>query len=284
MIAYPCSAQGLSTRVLEAGAGPAVVFVHGLGARADRWRHNLDAVAAAGYRCVAMDLPGHGFAAKSGDFPFSVPACASWLAALLDTLDIGPCALVGTSLGGYISAAIACAQPARVRALALVGTIGITSMGGEARAAIAARFGTVSREGIERKLNAVLFDRSLVTPAWIEEEWRINNSPGAQAAFARIAQYIADGIDDDVVGERLAGLGAGAPPIAVIWGREDRAVPVEVGHRARDLLRPAVYEEIPCAGHGPYLENPAAFNDILLRFLRSSGGHPPAAGGPRPAR
>lgn len=45
------------------------------------------------------------------------------------------------------------------------------------------------------------------------------------------------------------------------------AVPLSVGHRARAVLQPAVYEEMPATGHGPYLENPAVFNGILQAFL-----------------
>lgn len=264
---YLCAAEGLETRVLDVGQGPAVVFVHGLGARADRWRHNLEPIAQGGYRCVAIDLPGHGFASKSGAFQFSVPNCARWLAGILDQLGIQRCTLVGTSLGGFIASLIACESPDRVSALALVGTLGIVPMGSEARTAISSRFGTVTREGIERKLNTVLFNSKLVTPGWIEEEWRINNSLGAHEAFASIAQYIKDGIDGDVVGERLAGLSR-RPPIAVVWGSEDRAVPLEVGRRVRDFLRPEVYEEIPETGHGPYLEKPDVFNELLVAFLR----------------
>lgn len=270
---YLCAAQGLETRVLDAGEGPPVVFVHGLGARADRWRHNLESIASNGYRCVAIDLPGHGFADKSGAFQFGVPNCARWLAAILDQLGIQRCTLVGTSLGGFIASFIACEVPDRVSALVLVGTLGIVPMGSEARAAISSRFGTVTREGIERKLNTVLFDPKRVTPDWIEEEWRINNSVGAHEAFAVIAQYIKDGIDDDVVGERLREHPR-KPAIAVIWGSEDRAVPLEVGHRVRDLLGPEVYEEIPETGHGPYLEKPEAFNELIVGFLKAFSGNP----------
>jgi len=267
MINYLCAAGGVQTRVLEAGSGPAVVFVHGLGARADRWRSNLAPIAASGYRCLAVDLPGHGFATKSAAFPFSAPNCARWLVALLDTLGIERFALVGTSLGGFISGQIACEATERVRAVALVGAIGIVPLGADARATISARFGTVTREGVERKLRTVVFDPALATQAWIEEEWRINNSQGAHEAFARIADYFREAVDDDVVGQALARQ-AGRPPVAVVWGQEDRAVPLEVGHRARDLLRPELYAEIPRTGHAPYLEDPRAFNELITGFLR----------------
>ena len=61
IISYPLEAGGVQTRVLECGTGgDTVVFMHGVGARADRWRSNLGPFAEAGYRCLAIDLPGHG--------------------------------------------------------------------------------------------------------------------------------------------------------------------------------------------------------------------------------
>lgn len=127
----------------------------------------------------------------------------------------------------------------------------------------------------------MLFDPGLVTPAWIEEEWRINNSPGAHEAFACIADYIRDGIDDDVMGGRLAAMDDRRHSTAIIWGREDMAVQVDVGHRCRDLLKPALYQEIPETGHGPYLEKPEVFNELLIGFLARKGVYPPASAAQR---
>lgn len=268
MITYPLALGDRYTRVLEHGTGPVtIVLVHGLGARADRWRRNIGPLAEAGYRCVAFDLPGHGFASKDGDFDFTALNCARFVTDLVTELDIGRAVLVGTSMGGYIAAHMACTGLARLEAIALVGTIGIVPMGLDARQTLGARFGGVTRDGIERKLRNVMFDDATeVTPEFVDEEWRVNNGPGAHAAFARISRYIAEEIDDDVVGERLAAL-PDRPPIAVIWGRDDRAIPLSVGHACRDLLRPELFAEIPDAAHAPYFERPDAFNALLLDFL-----------------
>ncbi|MBT5047980.1 MAG: alpha/beta fold hydrolase [Rhodospirillaceae bacterium] len=268
MNVYPLEMGPMQTRVLEAGTGPETLFfIHGLGARADRWRANLPALAEQGFRCIAVDLPGHGFATKSGDFDFTVPNCADLMLGLLDTFDIERAALIGTSLGGYIAATMACGAPERVSHLMLVGTLGIVPMGQEARDRLSSRFGTVTRDGIEGKLRTVLHhDDRHFSEAWLDEEWRINNSPGAHEAFARIADYIKSGIDNDVVGDRLASLSA-APPTAIVWGTEDKAVPPSVGEASRDVLKPALYELIPETGHCPYFEEPEKFNRMVTGFV-----------------
>ena len=199
-IEYPLGVSGLHTRVIEAGAGErAVLFVHGLGARADRWRRNLEVFAESGYRAIAIDLPGHGFASKRHDFDYSVPGFAAFVREVLAALELRSAALVGTSLGGHVSAYLACQSPANVRALVLVGALGLVPIGPEAGAAIRDGVRATGRADVERKLRFVLHDPAAITPEWVEEEWRINNSPGAAEAFARLGDYVAGGIDEHQV-------------------------------------------------------------------------------------
>lgn len=269
MIAYPLGVAAWRTRVLEAGSGDrAVVFLHGLGARADRWRASLDAFADAGYHCYAPDLPGHGFADKGPGFDYSVPGLARFVGSILDALGIGATVLVGTSLGAQVAGWLAAARPHQVRALVLVGATGLVPLTRPEREAIARSVRDTSREGTERKLGFVVEDRGLVSREWIEEEHRINTSPGAAETFDRFASYLlADtGIVADGVAERLAGLGSQIPTL-LVWGTEDRVVPLSVGEAAARLLPDARLVVIEGAGHLPYLERAATFNTAVLEFL-----------------
>lgn len=283
MIAYPLGVGATRTRALEAGSGAAVLFIHGLGARADRWRRNLDALAVLGYRCVALDLPGHGFADKGDGFPYGVPGYAQFVHECMRSLEISQAAIVGTSLGGHIGAYLACQRPEAVSALVLVGTVGLAPLGAEVRGQIADNIGDTSREGITRKLRYVLADHSLITREWIEEEYRINNSPGAGQAFARLASYFRDdaGIDRDTVGDRLAS-SSGRVPLLLVWGKADTVVPVAAGEKgAASLGVPLVTLE--GVGHLPYLERADQFNRVVGAFLgralaRESTGRAPAGG------
>lgn len=269
MIAYPVRVGAVRTRVLEAGTGPrALVFVHGLGARADRWRRNLDPLAAAGYHCYALDLPGHGFADKGPDFPYGVPAFTAFVGDLIAGRGIETAALVGTSLGGHVAASLAAERPAMVRALVLVGATGLAPLGEAERAAIARNVRDTSREGSERKLRFVLADHALLTRDWVEEEWRCNSSPGADEAFERLARYFVapDGIVRHGLDDRLAALGARIPTL-LVWGKGDQVVPLAVGEQALARLPGARFATIEPAGHLPYLERADEFNRIVTEFL-----------------
>jgi len=270
-IAYPLEAPleagGILTRVIEAGTGPAVLFVHGLGARADRFAGTVERIGAAGYRAIACDLPGHGFAQKGAGCPTDVPALAAFVTAVLDRLEVGSASLVGTSLGAHIVGYAAAKAPARFPKLCLIGALGIVPLAAETAETIRRNVKASSREQIYGKLKYVMADPAMLTDELVEEEWRINNSPGALASFTAIGDYLVDGIGNDYV---AAALRAAYRPedVLLVWGGADNVVPLAVGEACREALGGAELVVISGAGHAPYAEQPEAFDARLLAFLR----------------
>ncbi|HEX9244803.1 MAG TPA: alpha/beta fold hydrolase, partial [bacterium] len=95
--------DGTRIRYIDAGAGPAVVLIHGFAASMYAWRHTIPPLVAAGYRVVAFDDRGFGFS----DRPATGYANADYVrlvVALLDTLRIPDAVLIGHSMGGEIAA------------------------------------------------------------------------------------------------------------------------------------------------------------------------------------
>ena len=99
--------------------GPAIVFVHGAVMTRAQWRLQVDHFAGAGYRCVSVDLPGHGTLA---DRAFTLDDAVAHVIHAIDTEAGGRAILVGLSLGGYVSMTVAGLHPERVRALVLAGS------------------------------------------------------------------------------------------------------------------------------------------------------------------
>jgi pimeloyl-ACP methyl ester carboxylesterase len=268
-IQYPLAVGTGTTRIIEAGSGPVVMFAHGLGARCDRWRGTVERIADRGYRAIAWDLPGHGFASRDPDGPADVPMLAAHMLALMDTLDIADCVATGTSLGAHIVAYAACQAPTRIRALALVGALGIVPIDQEVAETISRNVRASRREQFAGKLNFVLHDPTTVTEAMIEEEWRTNTAPGTIEGFGRFGDYLTTRIANDYVASRVKGL---FPPnrVLLLWGAEDRAVPLSVGRACREALGGPALAIIPDANHCPYFEQPAAFDAALLPFLATA--------------
>lgn len=266
-INYPLPVGAGVTRIIEAGSGPAVLFSHGLGARADRWRGTVERIADLGYRAIAWDLPGHGFASKEPNGPSDVPALADYELSVMDALGVADAVLVGTSLGAHIAAYAGCRAPHRVHALGLVGALGIVPIEQAVAETINRNVRVSQRELFSGKLSFVLHDPAMVTETLIEEEWRMNSAPGVIEAFGRLGDYLTTRIANDYVAAQCKAL---FPPdkLLLIWGAEDRAVPLSVGYQCRDALGGPELAIIPGANHCPYLEQPAAFDAALVPFLR----------------
>ena len=139
---YPAGAEAVAARhitlpggervfVAEAGRpdGLPVLLCHGWGACVFGWSGILPALAAAGYRAIAVDLRGHG-RSDGGDpaTAYTSAAMATQLAAIVDTLGIDRPAIVGHSMSGRIALQYALDHPGRVRALALLAPIGVGSL------------------------------------------------------------------------------------------------------------------------------------------------------------
>ncbi len=263
--------DGVTIRLIQAGGGAGsrepVVFLHGVGARADRWSNNLLACADTGRWAVAIDFPGHGYSTKGRSPDLSVPGFADYVRRVCEVLGARRVHLVGTSLGGHVGAAIAAAEPEFVLTLTLVGPIGITPESTSVRDGLARAISDVTRSGITGKLHRLMYDDSLVTPGWIDDEWAINNSDGAADSFAVLADYFDGNYNDDAIGSALR---SAAPqlPCLLVWGADDELVPVTQADAVLRLLPDgARLHIISDAGHAPYLECPAHFNRALLDFL-----------------
>jgi pimeloyl-ACP methyl ester carboxylesterase len=268
MIHYPMAVGPTITRVIEAGApdAPAILLVHGLSSRADRWVRNIDALAAAGFRVIAADLPGHGFATKDPTQDHTIGGYANFVLGLLDALRLERVTLVGTSLGGHIVAMAATRQPRRVERMMMIGSTGLVPSNPERARSFGDWILHLTPESHRPRLERVFSDRSLATDAMVREDVLINTSPGAAACFERFIDYMAGDFNNDLVLERLPAI-ADRVPLLLFWGEDDSSVSVEIGRAARARLPKARLIVVQGLNHTPYYENPRLFNEVLLKFI-----------------
>ena len=111
-------ANGVSLHVVEAGHGPAVLFVHGFPDTWRGWRRQMEAVVAAGYRAVSLDMRGYGESAKPNDpLAYTVFQSVGDLIGVLDALDVAQVVLVGHDFGAAIAWSAAMMRPDRFSAV-----------------------------------------------------------------------------------------------------------------------------------------------------------------------
>jgi 2-hydroxy-6-oxonona-2,4-dienedioate hydrolase len=247
-----------------------MICIHGIGSHAGWWRRNLQQLGAQGYRVIAPDLPGHGFAAASPGWPLNIDGFRDFILQLGDALAVDhPVVLVGHSLGGHVAAAAAIHQPDLISRLVLVAPTGITAMGEARLRATQERQSDLSREAIAAKLRFAIADPEVVTEDWIDEDVRINNGPGAVLTLRTVAAYLGSSLDDHLIGAGLAEFAKRVPTL-LVWGDADRSVPIEIGREARTVVKAARFAVLHGAAHVPHYELPTAFAQVVQAFLAGS--------------
>ncbi len=265
-ISYPVTVDGLSTRIVESGSGDRVLLcLHGVGSRADRFVPVMPHLVAAGFRVMAVDLPGHGLAGKPADFGYRPRDFARFVAGVLDVLGLRNVTVLGTSLGGQVAATLACDRPELVAELVLIGTMGIVPMD---RAAMVApeKVSDGSPQAVRTKLTFLMSSAEQVVDAWVREESQINSSFGAREALQKAAQALNEDSVSDLQTERLQAVRPGIP-ILLVWGEKDQWTPLPMGYRTHEALPSAQLRVMDNCGHAPYFENPAEFANIVQEFL-----------------
>lgn len=265
--------DGTTLRVLDAGTGPAVVFVHGLGASMYGWRGILRPALDAGYRVVAFDNRGFGFSERP-DSGYSNGAYVRLLVALLDSLGIPDAVLVGHSMGGAISAQFAIDHPERVRGLVLVGSAGYGVSEPwtlrVARVPLAGRLlsGLRGRWTVAQLLRSTFGDPSRVSERDVDQYYAAAALPRSTVALRGVFRKFRF---DDLRGR----LGRIQAPTLLIWGAQDRWIPLSRGQAMALELANGALVAVPGAGHDVHEERPDEVVPTLLAFLSAGLPRPP---------
>ncbi len=99
--------NGVKIHYVQAGQGPVVLLLHGLGSSLDTWRRNLEPLANAGFTVLAPDMPGHGDSEKPDDLDYGPRNAVDFTGQFLRALGVERASLVGNSAGGLVAALVA---------------------------------------------------------------------------------------------------------------------------------------------------------------------------------
>jgi 2-hydroxy-6-oxonona-2,4-dienedioate hydrolase len=251
--------------------GEVVVMLHGSGPGASGWANfnrNVEPFVAAGYRVVLMDCPGWSKSDPIVSTGSRSDLNARALKGLLDVLDIDKAHLVGNSMGGHSAVAFALANPQRIGKLVLMGggTGGVSSfvpMATEGIKLIGALYRDPTIENLKRMMNVFVYDTSALTEELYQT--RLTNMLARRdhlENFVKSAEANPKQFPD--AGHRLGEISA---PGLVIWGRDDRFVPLDTGLRLLAGMQNARLHVFSRCGHWAQWEHADAFNRLVLDFL-----------------
>lgn len=271
--------EGIRTRYWLAGeSGPPVVLIHGLGASAEIWQFNIDALASR-YRVYVPDLPGFGRTGEPERQDFSPEGYSRFLMGFMNALGMGRAALVGHSLGGGVALRAVLDHPGLVERLILVNSAGLGSD-------ISLLLRTASLPFFERVflkpplwvfklfLRRLVYDPAVITPEFARLYYEIFFQPKAIHAFAEILRAICTlrGARPGILEPIREGLGTIRTPTLVIWGRQDRILPSSQAFDAVARIPGARLRVFEHCGHMPNVEYPQEFNRLILEFLQEERG------------
>ena len=242
-------------RYLKMGdAGTPIVFLHGFGGDLNSWMFNQPALSET-TATYAVDLLGHGGSTKDvGDG--DAQAMARAVVAFLDAMDIETAHLVGHSFGGATALLTALRHPDRVASVTALCTAGL---GDDINMEFIDGFlAGKRRKHLQPVLELLVADPALISRDMIEDVLKFKRLDGAVAALTKIRDTVFAG--GTQVGSLRSHLGDLRIPAQVIWGREDRIIPV--GH-SEGLPETVAVHVLDDAGHMAHMEKSAEVNALI---------------------
>ncbi|MFI9814182.1 alpha/beta fold hydrolase [Saccharothrix variisporea] len=263
------SLNGLTISYDDTGSGEPVVLVMGMGATGRVWHlHQVPALVDAGYRAITFDNRG----ITPSPPGFTIDDLVADTAALIEHLDVGPCRLVGTSMGAQVVTELALVRPDLVSQAVMMATRGRPDV-------MRAAMGAAERE---------LRDSSVVLPPRYEAVNRAlrNLSPRTLNDDEAVRQWLdlfelspilwtpglRGQLDLDITGNRLDAYRDIRTPCLVIGFADDVRLPAHLGREVADAIPTAEFVVLEGCGHYGYLERPDAVNAAILTFF--AAGHP----------
>jgi pimeloyl-ACP methyl ester carboxylesterase len=242
------------------GSGDPLLYLHGSG-DLGLWTPALAALAES-YRVYRPDHPGFGGSADRDGID-SVHDLAFFYLDLLDEIDAAQAVVIGVSLGGWLAADLATIEPRRVSRLVLADAAGVRAEG-------------VPTPDVfthsPAELEALVYHDDDLRAAAVQRAAGLEEDPDRFTLYLRnriATAHLAWNpyMHDPKLPERLHRIAA---PTLILWGAQDRLLPVGYAHRWAELLPKAEVSIIEDAGHLPLVEQTAAALGVLRTFLEGA--------------
>ncbi|MBI5721544.1 MAG: alpha/beta fold hydrolase [Burkholderiales bacterium] len=248
-----------------AAAGPLAVLLHGVGGGRQGFAHTGAALAGLGMRVLAADQPGYGHSASIE--PYDIAGMAEAVRRLIVWAagdDDGSALIVGHSMGGMVAQELMARTPQHASALVLAAT---SPAFGPADGAWQAEFLRSRFAPLDAGLGMPGLAAQLV-PAMAGRDARAERLAEARALMAGVPEATyRRALAALVRFDRREALARIAVPTLVVTGEDDRTAAPEVARRMAARIAGAELAIVPGTGHLLMLEQPEAFDRVLLPFV-----------------
>jgi pimeloyl-ACP methyl ester carboxylesterase len=251
---------GAKIHYVEAGSGPAVILLHGLGGDVSNWSPTIGPLSEK-YRVIVPDQIGFGRSDKPM-INYRVGTLVDFLDALYKELKVERASLVGNSLGGWTAAAFALAHPEKVDRLVLVDAAGFALTGNVNPRALNG-LSPSTLEGARQLLHQIFYNKQMFgSDAAAGMMLTRRMMAGDGYTIQRFIDSVVNG--EDMLDKKVSSI---KQPTLIIWGREDLLTPLALGERFKKEISGSELLIIEKCGHVPQIEKAAEFNAALMKFL-----------------
>lgn len=266
---------GVTLNYVEAGKGPVLLFLHGLGGSWKDWAANLPAFAA-NYQVIAIDFPGSGDS-EQPEGEYSIEWLTEVVEKFLRERKLDGVSVVGHSMGGLVALNLAARPNSRVRKLAVMDAVAIGDKAEFLSYAMAKKI--MGPETRWESLEGALKDefKSLID-SFIKDQkpktarkffQSVPKNPFTGNPFLPMTpsvQMTASIIDFDIR-PKLPSI---QQPTLILWGDKDPVAPTKDALILQKEIRQSTLVMIPHCGHSPMVEQPEAFNREVWKFLQAA--------------
>lgn len=251
---------GQKIRYVEAGSGPAVILLHGLGGSSQSWTFTV-APLAEKFHVIIPDQIGFGTSDKPV-INYRVRTYVDFLNEFYKQLKIERATLVGHSMGGWIAATFTIVFPEKVDRLVMADAAGYAP---PANFDLKSLYGLnpSTREGMKELTAKVFFNKTFTTDAMVDQFLAQRMSAGDGYTINSLIESV--GRREDFLDGQLHKIKA---PALIVWGREDGLVLLSDGERLKKEIVNSKLIVFDRCGHFPQVEKAGEFNAALLEFLK----------------
>ncbi len=251
---------GAKIHYAEAGSGPTIILLHGLGGSWQNWAFNI-APLSAKYRVIAVDQIGFGKSDKPM-INYRIATYVEFLDQLYKQLKIERASLVGNSMGGWIAASYTAAHPEKVDRLVLEDAAGYAPPANfDYR--VLYNLNPSTRDTMKAVAKLVFYNQALFgTEAAIDQAMTARITAGDGYTIKALTESIIRG--EDFVDAQVKTI---KQPTLIVWGKQDGLTPVSDAERFKRDIPNSTLLVIDHCGHVPNVEKAAEFNAAVLRFL-----------------
>lgn len=284
---------GIRTRTIEAGYGPAIIFMHGSGGHAEAFIRNIVPLSSSN-RVVAMDYLGSGLTGYTEGLP-TLQQRIDHVIGLMDAMGLASACLAGESFGGTLAFAIAKAYPERVSSLIII-VGGAYNFGRDAASfdkwedamnAVVNRqrefLANPSRDTVRQRL-AWLFHKPErdVSEELVDVRWSFYQREAVRQGLSDLCKMISEDVaarkgaiayedrSDALRPMNESDLHAVSHRTLFIWTDHNPSTPAAVARTAASYVPDAQFVVMEDCGHWPQWEHPEVFNPIVAEFLAAT--------------